>query len=966
MATQLQVNAQTAQAVGAFNALAASINQANTSFARLNTTMNSGAGSASRYSNSVTAINSSFARLTSAMTTTYHAAVLVSAGLGLAFDSILKQLDKLQGFNAIMSVTAGSAEVAAQSYDFLRKTADRLGLRFEDLASNYAKLVASLPAGAKGLEIAEKAFMGVSMAARTLHASNADTQLMFYAITQMASKGVVSMEELRRQLGEKLPGVMQIAARAFNTLPETLEAAIRKGIVQSEKFLPVLSEAFIRTFGDSSAKAAESVSASLNRLKNVWTDFVKVVLDSGGGVAIVGLFDALREKLSDPYLIARFSELVKDLATRFTEFVQKLTADDIRNAFETFAKGVDFLVKAIEKLITALTWVINNAGKAGAILGAMAGASAGSLAGPWGALAGAIVGGGVGGYVGTQLSSTDAENASRAQQDAIAKQAKAMDAQQREMFKLNALVPMLGNFKALRSFDGLENLLKAENQNTKTLSDLNRILTGPQFKTDQDKANAVKEYAKYGVVLNPATAKLSDTFGAGKSKKTAAEKSEDATLSRAFGLDGNFQTELSNLNHLREQGRLTTEKYGEAIQALIQKQPYMEAANRAAAKAQREENKFREEALDLTFKQIDVKDKLQRQLVDEMALATMRSEDVRVEHEAQHLANVYIEAGIPIKEKQLEQWREEIRLRTRVQELTAIGEQISNATIDRYTPAIKQQQAMDRLVANPKSGFTEQSAQDYTIGTDKNFEGTQRWLDAQKRQLEDYYAYIDMLRGKDRISEEASNIAKAKAGSTYNQLRLQQTTDLFSTLATLSSSGNRRLAAIGKAAAIANATMKAYEAINVALALPFPMNILQAAAVGLQAFANIQAIRSTGTGFMIGGYTGDGGRSQVAGVVHGQEYVLNASATRRNRSILDAMNSGATIGGTTASQRVEVVVNNNGSSTVATTQERDTPDGKQIEITIEDVVVKSVRRGGKVASALEGQYGLNRSAGTVR
>ncbi len=50
-------------------------------------------------------------------------------------------------------------------------------------------------------------------------------------------------------------------------------------------------------------------------------------------------------------------------------------------------------------------------------------------------------------------------------------------------------------------------------------------------------------------------------------------------------------------------------------------------------------------------------------------------------------------------------------------------------------------------------------------------------------------------------------------------------------------------------------------------------------------------------GFEEGGYTGDMGRSQVAGVVHGQEFVMNASATKRNLPLLEAMNSGKSVSG---------------------------------------------------------------------
>lgn len=43
-------------------------------------------------------------------------------------------------------------------------------------------------------------------------------------------------------------------------------------------------------------------------------------------------------------------------------------------------------------------------------------------------------------------------------------------------------------------------------------------------------------------------------------------------------------------------------------------------------------------------------------------------------------------------------------------------------------------------------------------------------------------------------------------------------------------------------------------------------------------------------GFKTGGYTGDAGTDEVAGVVHGQEYVLNAEATRANRDVLEWAN----------------------------------------------------------------------------
>lgn len=56
------------------------------------------------------------------------------------------------------------------------------------------------------------------------------------------------------------------------------------------------------------------------------------------------------------------------------------------------------------------------------------------------------------------------------------------------------------------------------------------------------------------------------------------------------------------------------------------------------------------------------------------------------------------------------------------------------------------------------------------------------------------------------------------------------------------------------------------------------------------------ALSKTGmlSGFAAGGYTGNGGTSSVAGLVHGREFVVNAAATRNNRAALEAMNAGRT------------------------------------------------------------------------
>jgi len=63
-------------------------------------------------------------------------------------------------------------------------------------------------------------------------------------------------------------------------------------------------------------------------------------------------------------------------------------------------------------------------------------------------------------------------------------------------------------------------------------------------------------------------------------------------------------------------------------------------------------------------------------------------------------------------------------------------------------------------------------------------------------------------------------------------------------------------------------------------------------------------------GFSSGGYTGNMGRGDVAGVVHGQEYVLNAAATKRvGVDTLNAINSGQSLEKASSSQPIVNIYN---------------------------------------------------------
>lgn len=113
-----------------------------------------------------------------------------------------------------------------------------------------------------------------------------------------------------------------------------------------------------------------------------------------------------------------------------------------------------------------------------------------------------------------------------------------------------------------------------------------------------------------------------------------------------------------------------------------------------------------------------------------------------------------------------------------------------------------------------------------------------------------------------------------------------------------SSSAYAALAGIQKGFNLFSTIMNGYTAISAAWAsAPFPYNLPAVATTTMQTGVLQAAVSALSPkGFKSGGYTGNYGTSEVAGVVHGKEYVLNAEATKRvGINTLNAINNGGSI-----------------------------------------------------------------------
>lgn len=151
-----------------------------------------------------------------------------------------------------------------------------------------------------------------------------------------------------------------------------------------------------------------------------------------------------------------------------------------------------------------------------------------------------------------------------------------------------------------------------------------------------------------------------------------------------------------------------------------------------------------------------------------------------------------------------------------------------------------------------------------------------------------YYDELKRLREENYINEEQYALASASLARKYDELKLQNASDFFSALAGLSSSSNRELAAIGKAAAITQATINTFLAVSEAMRVPWPANLplmAQAAAQGAALVGQISSISvgnfATGGQVMVGGRDGVDKNNINMNVTKGERVTIETPAQQK-------------------------------------------------------------------------------------
>ncbi|MEW7192936.1 tape measure protein [Acinetobacter baumannii] len=236
-----------------------------------------------------------------------------------------------------------------------------------------------------------------------------------------------------------------------------------------------------------------------------------------------------------------------------------------------------------------------------------------------------------------------------------------------------------------------------------------------------------------------------------------------------------------------------------------------------------------------------------------------------------------------------------------------------------------------------------------TLEYNKRIEDAVRLHEENKFKIQEEYAqkYQDLQQSQHQTQLELYDSLLSRASTVWGSM-----TEMVKSSAGEQSSAYKAMFLMQQAIAIGQAIISTELAATKALELGPVLGIPASTLVRGMGYASVGLIAAqTIAGFSSGGYTGNMGRGDVAGVVHGQEYVLNAAATKRvGVDTLNAINSGGSLERTVSSSgqpvTIQVYVTDSGVNTNGANTQDQKQLGQMIGNAVRTIIRQEQRQGG--------------------
>lgn len=277
--------------------------------------------------------------------------VLIGGAAFTAFArSVTSTGNQINKFVNTLVILKGNTADATRELEFLFNMSQSLGTSFTAAAQPFTKFAAAA-AGTLNDQAIRDVFESFATVGVALQLTQSEVTGVFLALQQIASKGVVSMEELRLQLAERVPGAMRLAASSMGMTMADFEKAVQNRTINAGEFLEKFSKKLKDTFGIAAQIASERLFADIQRLGNAFTAFRQNVFQAGFEEGLKNLVRSATGFLqNNPALADALGRFSKGIFDNLANFLDSLTADRVVNILNAMIGAFESLINVLNRV----------------------------------------------------------------------------------------------------------------------------------------------------------------------------------------------------------------------------------------------------------------------------------------------------------------------------------------------------------------------------------------------------------------------------------------------------------------------------------------------------------------------------------------------------------------------------------------------------------------------------------------
>ena len=300
------------------------------------------------------------------------AGAAIGGQIGIIRQSLGGVAETVAEINSMKIALAGvstSAEDYTKSFQNVLDISKEFLFPVDKAIGEFTRLKAAVVGAGFGTDEATDVFKGFAAAILATGGNTEKLSGALLAASQVFSKGKVQAEELRGQIGERLPGAFTTFAESIGVSSRDLDEMLRKGEVSTENFVEFTRTLFSRyektaeTLGSSPEKAGQRLQLALSLAKLEYGGFFQKV-GAGFQDYVTNLVNfAVKNKENFKKVAANVAVFAQDVKGVITDIVSAVKEAFgglfifLGNALKMFAQNI------VMPFVNTILTVINEVGK---------------------------------------------------------------------------------------------------------------------------------------------------------------------------------------------------------------------------------------------------------------------------------------------------------------------------------------------------------------------------------------------------------------------------------------------------------------------------------------------------------------------------------------------------------------------------------------------------------------------------